>query len=219
MANLVLSFNTVPNAVTYKITYSWNGSTPQTVYTTTSPWTLTDAECGNYTGTVAAICDEGEVCTQYMIMNPSMDTDGDVSYTDCTTGNLTTQAVTYGANFTICSRDVPQTINGAQGTTVTPGNICGSNYNVVQSPDAVWNLTVSCYNYYLVTPCDPGAPVPANNEVRSSVPLVLSTTVVELLGSLYAGYYYTITDVGGPQTSAVLVGTVYSNSDCNSVTP
>ena len=219
MADLVVSFNTVPNAVTYKITYSWNGNSTQTAYTTTSPWTLSEVECGTYTRTVAAICDEGETCTQYTIYNPSMYTDGDVSYTDCTTGNLTTQAVTYGANFTICSRDVPQIINGAVGATVTAGNTCGSNYNIVQSPDAVWNFTISCFNYYQVNPCDPEAPLPPNSEIRSTVPLTVGSTVVELLGSGYAGYYYLVTDTGGPQTSPVLVAVSYPNSDCNSMIP
>lgn len=215
MADLVINFDVDPSAVTYKITYRLNSGGVVTDYTTTSPYTVTGISCGTYTGTVTAVCDEGTDCIQYTISNPDMYSDGDVEYVDCTTGNLVTQAVTPGGSFTVCSRTVPTIFNGAPGATVSAGGSCGK-YDVQESAPVNWSQTISCNNYYLVSACDPEAPLPANNEVRSPIPLSVGDTVVELLGSAYAGYYYQITDVGGPQTSSVLVGIVYDNQTCAS---
>lgn len=213
MANLVLTFTT-SGASTYKVTYQKDGGTQYTEYTSTSPWTLQNATCGNYTGTITAICDEGDNCITYTINNSSMHSDGDVEFTDCATGNLTTQAVPYGANFTVCSRTLPQIINGASAAIVIDGGNCGDPYNVEQSTSVAWSYNYSdCFYYFKVTPCDPAAPVPPNNDVYTTDSTIQVGDVVSLTGSAYVSYCYTITDVSSA-TSGIVIG--MQQTDCNS---
>jgi hypothetical protein len=213
MANLVLTFTT-SGASSYKITYQKDGGTTYTEYTSTSPWTLNNITCGTYSGTITAICDEGENCTEYAINNPSMDSDGDVEYTDCATGNLTTQAVTYGANFIVCSRTVPQIFNGASAATVSVRGNCGDPYDVEQSTSIAWTQDYTdCYYYFKVTPCVAEAPVPINNDVYTTDSTLQIGDVVTLTGSAYAGYCYTLSDLSSA-TSGVVIA--MQQTDCNS---
>jgi hypothetical protein len=112
MATLTVSFTPSQNAVKYRIKYRRVGTSAYTTtYVTTSPATIS-VDCGyEYEGTVEAICVEGIPCNSYFIQNPSMQIDGDIEYTDCVTGNTVTQAVPYGASFSVCSRTTPVALN------------------------------------------------------------------------------------------------------------
>ena len=222
MAQLTLTFQTTPGAVFYRIKYRKTGTTTYTTTTATaSPVAITNGiACGySYEGTIEAICQASIVCYNYTIYNPDMYVDGDVYYTDCE-GNDVSQVVGPGASFTVCARTVP-VVSSAPSATVTQGSICGEGEPEEGSGPVPWSATaVVCPTYYyLVTPCDVAAPLPPNSEVQYDSELTPGSTVVELTGAGYAGYYYAITDVGGPETSTVLVATVYPNSTCNQFIP
>lgn len=221
MAQLTVSFTTDPSASFYRIKYRRVGtSTYTTITATTSPVVITNnIACGYaYEGSVQAVCSPGVACYNFTISNPDMNQDGDVEYTNCSSGQLVTQAVLPGANFIVCSSTVPVILN-MNSATVTQGAVCGTGVAEEASAEVPWSASaVQCpVYYYQVTACDPGAPVPPNNEVRYDEPLAVGTTVVNLTGAAYAGYYYTITDVGGPQTATILVAAVYPNTNCNSL--
>jgi len=223
MAQLTVSFTTDPSATFYRIKYRRTGtSTYTTITATASPVVITNnIACGYaYEGTVQAVCSPGVSCYNFTISNPDMYQDGDVEYTNCSSGQTVTQAVTPGANFIVCSSTVP-VIQNMNSATVTQGSVCGTATAEEASSEVPWAASaVECpVYYYQVTACDPAAPTPPNNEVRYDEALATGSTVVELTGAGYAGWYYLISDVGGPQTSTVLVATVYPNTNCNNMLP
>ena len=211
MATLTVSFTPSQNAVKYRIKYRRVGTSAYTTtYVTTSPATIT-VDCGyNYEGTVEAICVEGIPCNLYQIMNPSMQIDGDVEYTDCVTGNTVTQAITYGAMFTVCSRTEPLALNvPATVTNFGASQSCAqsSPINEEASGPVYWTANaIDCIFYWVVTPCNPESlAVPNGGVVKTSDSTIGIGDVVKLVGSGYVGQdpeslnCYQITDYGtGP---------------------
>lgn len=224
MATLTVNFTASQNAIKYRVKYRRVGTSAySTTYVNTSPATIT-VDCGyDYEGTVEAICTEGIPCNSYSIMNPSMHIDGDVEYTDCVTGNTVTQAVTYGASFTVCSRTTPVALNvPATVTNLGSTGTCAQSSPISEeaSGPVYWTApafpcpTTNTY-YYQVTPCEPGtAPAVPNGEVRylGASPLPFGT-VVRLSGSTYVGWCYTLADYGALETSAISV--IATEEDCN----
>ena len=210
MATLTVNFTASQNAIKYRIKYRRVGTSAySTTYVNTSPATIT-VDCGyDYEGTVEAICVEGIPCNLYQIMNPSMQIDGDVEYTDCVTGNTVTQAITYGAMFTVCSRTEPLALNvPATVTNLGSTGTCAqaSPINEEASGPVYWTATaIDCIFYWVVTPCNPESLAVPNGVVKTSDSSIGIGDVVKLVGSGYVGQdpaslnCYQITDYGtGP---------------------
>lgn len=210
MATLTVNFTASQNAIKYRVKYRRVGTSAySTTYVTSSPATIT-VDCGyDYEGTVEAICVEGIPCNLYQITNPSMYIDGDVEYTDCVTGNTVTQAVTFGANFAVCSRSTPVALNvPATVTNLGSTGACAqsSPINEEASTPVYWTATaIDCIFYWQVIPCDPASLAVPNGLVKTSLSSIGIGDVVKLVGSGYVGQdpeslnCYQITDYGtGP---------------------
>jgi hypothetical protein len=223
MATLTVSFTASANAVKYRVKYRKTGtSVYTTIETTQSPVTINNVDCGSaYEGTVQAICFEGIPCDNYQISSTNPSADGDIEYTDCTTGTTVTQAVLGAVTFYVCSRTTPVALN-VNGVTITKmvTGSCISPSPEEASAEVYWSATAlpcpttSTY-YYQVTACEPEtAPAVPNGEVRylGASPLPLGT-VVRLSGSTYVGWCYTLADYGAFNTSAISV--IETELDCN----
>lgn len=215
MATLTVNFTASQNAIKYRIKYRRVGTSAySTTYVNTSPATIT-VDCGyDYEGTVEAICTEGIPCNSYSIMNPSMYIDGDVEYTDCVTGNTVTQAVTYGASFTVCSRTTPVALNvPATVTNLGSTGTCAQSSPISEeaSGPVYWTATaIDCIFYWVVTPCNPESLAVPDGVVKTSDSSIGIGDVVKLVGSGYIGQdpaslnCYQITDYGtGPAAIVV----------------
>lgn len=230
MATLTVNFTASSNAVTYRIKYRRVGTSAYTTfYTTSSPAVInTGVDCGyDYEGTVEAICVEGIPCNMYQIINPDMYQEGDVEYSDCITGATVTQAVTYGANFTICSRNTPVILNMNSANVINLGS-SGSCAQYAPTPEEAsgpvyWTASaVDCVFYWIVTPCDPAALAVPNGAVKTSNSSIGIGDVVKLTGSGYVSQdpaslnCYQITDYGtGPTGVVVDDTTIFDNClDC-----
>lgn len=224
MATLTINFNASANAVTYRVKHRKVGTSGYTtVITAQSPVVITGVDCGSqYEGTVEAICVEGTPCNRYEINNSGEDT-GVLTYTDCVTGISQTTDISPYMTFFVCSRTVPVESGDAApqtGVTQVAQTPCVSPSPEQTSAPVYWTAaalpcpTTNTY-YYQVTPCEAGtAPAVPNNEVKylGTTPLSIGT-VVRLSGSTYVGWCYTLTDVGGPQTSAINI--IETEENCN----
>lgn len=214
MATLTVNFTASPNAVKYRVKYRKTGTTSYTtIYVNTSPATI-NADCGSdYEGTVEAICVEGVPCNSYQISSINANSDGDIEYTDCVTGATVTQAVLGVTTFYVCSRTTPVALN----VNVTINNMgatqsCAqaSPINEEASGPVYWTApAVACpppqtTYYWKVTPCQVGAPVPVDSNVRTTDASFGVGNVVKLVGAAYVNYCYTITDIS-PDTFGVLI--------------
>lgn len=120
MATLTVNFNTIANAIKYRIKVRQTGTTTYATHeVTASPLVLNNLPCGiAYEGTVQAICSEGIPCDRYKVNTTDGSADGDVHYDDCATGNSASQAITGSGMFYVCSRTEP-VVQGSPSTTVT----------------------------------------------------------------------------------------------------
>lgn len=120
MATLTISFDTVANAVKYRIKVRQTGTTVYSTHdVTSSPLVLNNVACGlSYEGTIQAICSEGTPCDRYRISTTESSADGDANYDDCATGNSASQAIIGSGDFYVCSRTEP-VIQGSSSTSVT----------------------------------------------------------------------------------------------------
>jgi hypothetical protein len=214
MATLTVNFTTSLNAVKYRVKYRKTGtSSYTTINVTTSPATI-NADCGSdYEGTVEAICVEGIPCNSYQISSINANSDGDIEYTDCATGNTVTQAVLGITTFYVCSRTTPIALN----VNVTINNMGATQSCAQSSPineeasgPVYWTApAVACppaqtTYYWTVTPCQVGAPIPLDSNVRTTDASFGIGNVVKLVGAAYVNYCYTITDIS-PDTFGVLI--------------
>ena len=173
MATLTVNFTTSLNAVKYRVKYRKTGtSSYTTINVTTSPATI-NADCGSdYEGTVEAICVEGIPCNSYQISSINANSDGDIEYTDCATGNTVTQAVLGVTTFYVCSRTTPIALN----VNVTINNMGATQSCAQSSPiseeasgPVYWTATaIDCIFYWAVTPCNPESLAVPNGVVKTS---------------------------------------------------
>jgi hypothetical protein len=162
-------------------------------------------DCGYaYEGTIQAVCTPGTSCYNFTIINPDMNQDGDVEYTNCSTGQTVTQAVLPGANFIVCSSTVPVILN-MNSASVQQGAVCGSGGQEEASAEVPWSAAaVDCTFYWAVTACNPESPVPPSNAVRTNNSSIGINSVVKLTGSQYQGHCYQITDTTSVTTGVVI---------------
>lgn len=207
MAQLTISFTTDPSASFYRIKYRRAGTaTYTTVTTTSSPMVISSGiDCGYaYEGTIQTVCTPGTSCYNFTITNPDMMQDGDVEYTNCTTGETVTQAVLPGANFIVCSRTFPIIYNMSSAS-VQQGAVCGSGGQEEASAEVPWSAAaVDCVFYWAVTACNPESPVPPSNAVKTNNSSIGLNDFVQLTGSSYIGHCYQITDVTTVTTGPVI---------------
>jgi len=221
MAEITISFTTNPSASFYRVKYRQTGTTTYTTVTTTSSPIVISAgvNCGvDYEGTVQAVCTPGVPCYNYQIVNEDMYIDGDVEYTNCSTGQLVTAPVLTGSNFIVCSSTVP-VVNVPSGL-VNQLSLCGQGTPEEASAEVSWTATgVACQFYWLVTPCDINSIVPPNNAVVTNNSSIGINSVVKLTGSAYIGQdpaslnCYQITDIS-PYTTGVVVDAVTIYESC-----
>lgn len=160
MATLTINFNTVANAIKYRIKVRQTGTSTYAVHEVTSgPLVLNNIPCGiAYEGTVQAICSEGIPCDRYKVFTHGP-ADGDVHYDDCATGNSASQALTGYDNFYVCSRTAP-VVQGSSGTSVTkvsPGSCVSPSPEEISGP-VYWSSTAAVCpsDSYVFTSCADG---------------------------------------------------------------
>jgi hypothetical protein len=213
MATITVNFTASPNAVKYRVKYrKTSTSSYTTIYVNTSPATI-NADCGSdYEGTVEAICVEGIPCNRYEINNSGEDS-GILEYVDCATGNAAYTDISPYMTFFVCSRTLPNPSGDAAyqtGVSQVAQAACVSPVQEEASGPAYWTApAVACpppqtTYYWKVTPCEVGAPMPVDSNVRTTDASFGVGNVVKLVGSAYVNYCYTITDIS-PDAFGVLI--------------
>jgi hypothetical protein len=160
MATLTINFNTVANAIKYRIKVRQAGTSTYAIHdVTSSPLVLNNIPCGiAYEGTVQAICSEGIPCDRYKIFTHGP-ADGDVVYDDCVTGNSVSQALRGYDDFYVCSRTTP-VVQGSSGTSVTKvsqGECSSPSPEEISAP-VYWSATAATCpaDSYVFTSCSDG---------------------------------------------------------------
>jgi hypothetical protein len=225
MATLTVNFTASQNAVKYRIRYRKLGSSAYTtVLTTQSPVVINNVDCGFiYEGTVEAICTEGIPCNRYEITNTGEDS-GQLQYVDCATGNPASTDISPYMTFFVCSRTEPIPSGDATaqtGVTQVAQGACVSPVNEQASGLVYWTASslpcppAEVTYYWQVTPCEEGAPIPQDSNVRTTNSSIGIGDVVKLTGSTYQDYCYTITDQGPTGFGVLINDAVGPFNDCN----
>lgn len=202
MATLTINFDTVANAVKYRIKVRQSGtSTYATHEVTSSPLVINNVPCGiQYEGTLQVVCAEGIPCDRYRVSTNEVTADGDVYYDDCATGNSASQAITSAGSFYVCSRTTP-VVQGSPSTTVTK---VSQGECVSPSPEEVsglayWTATAGeCpLDAYVFVSCDDGTTekyvdqtIWGSNVVYGSAPTLNMVYKIDFDGSGYTCWTY-----------------------------
>jgi len=199
MATLTINFNTVANAIKYRIKVRQAGtSTYATHEVTSSPLVINNVPCGiAYEGTVQAVCSEGIPCDRYRVSTNDASADGDAHYDDCATGNSASQAITGSGDFYVCSRTEP-VIQGSPSTTVTKvsAGTCVSPSPEEVSGPVYWTAPAATCppNSYVFVSCEDGETEVAvsqtvwnSNNVYGSAP-TLNLVYKLAMGEVGEGY-------------------------------
>ena len=218
MADLTVNFNTVGNAVKYRIKVRQTGTTQYAIHeVTSSPLVIPNIPCGiAYEGTVQAVCFEGIPCDRYRISTTEASADGDANYDDCDTGNSASQAITGSGDFYVCSRTEP-VIQGSSSTSVTKvsAGTCESPSPEEVSGPVYWSApAASCpSDSYVFTSCADGTTekyvskvIWTSNAVYGSAPTANLVYEIDFGGNTgYSCWVYTREDDSTQHASGLTI--------------